>query len=340
MRSAPGLRAVAERSGGRIGTAHITTLAYALASPVMHRLSLALLDHLAAGALWGRQDVIVLDSMAISLPATRRHHCTPMNNQTVGGGVLWGLCITARRGVSPLRILSLMDGAWSDAGIIGRVRLAPRGPIHLMDRGFHKIDAMARWMEEGVRFLLRARTKDLVYTQVRSLGGRRELRAKLSTRGARRTAEVLFDGLVVLGSAGRRGERPLLRLLDLRIHRGTRSERLVLLSSETGADAQRLLDLYGRRWEIEEFHRVLKRAIGLAHLYSFRQLGIKTLLALAALLAVLLWLGERAAAGPHARGDSLPRIIRRLLYQARARLGLPPPWRPNIIGKNSWRHRS
>lgn len=334
---------MAERDGARIGTLHITTLAYALASPLVHRLTMALLAHLAADAPWGAGDIVVLDSMAVSLPATRRHHCARMNNNTVGGGVLWGLCITMRRGISPLRILSLMDGAWNDAGIIGTVRLTPRGPLHLMDRGFHKIDAVARWLEEGVRFLSRARTKDLVYTEVRSLGKKRELRAKLSQRGARRTAEVLFDGMAVLGAAGRRGKRPLLRLIDLRIHRGSKTERVVLLSSELETDAQTLLDLYGRRWEIEEFHRVLKRAIGLAHLYSFRQLGIKTLLALAALLAVLLWLGKYSPANPGARpgqDGSLPQILRKLLYQARAFLGIGAPWRPNIIGKNSWRHRT
>ena len=333
---------MSERDGARIGTSQITTIAYAIASRLVRDLALALVDQLAGDSRPGCNDLVVLDSMATSLPATRRHHCARMNNNTVGGGVLWGLCITARRGSSPLRILSLMEGAWNDGAIIAKLSLIPRGPLYIMDRGFHKIEAMANWLRGGVRFLLRAQTRELVYTPTVRLGGNRVLRAKTSARRGPRRVEVLFDGLAVVGSPQRRGQRPVLRLLDLRLHSSKGNERLVLLSSELRTGAQALLDLYGRRWEIEEFHRVLKRSIGLAHLYSFRQRGIQTLLALAALLAVLLWIGGQTlhSTSGKPRLQTLPQIMRQLLNHARAAIGIDPPWRPNTVGKSSWRHRA
>lgn len=336
---APGLRSIAARHGGSLGTRHISALSYALGGRLVLELVIRALELLAGPERPLRRDIVVLDSMAVSLPKTRRHNCARMNNQTVGGGVLWAFCLTARRACSPVRVLAMMDGAWHDGTVMRGVTLA-KGPLYIMDRGFYVIDLLAGWGRAGVRFLVRARAGDLVYTRERGLGGEgRRLRAKTSARGNKRTVHVLFDGIATLGAQGRRGQRPTVRLLDLELRRGEKTERLILVSSEMGSGAQQLLDLYGRRWEIEEFHRLLKRTVGLAHLYSFRQRGIKTLLAAATLLAVLLWMtpGEKDDA---ATAQTIPRTLRKLLRQARLALGITDPWKPNTIAKSHWRHRA
>lgn len=283
----------------------------------------------------------MLDSMPVSLPNTRRHNCAKMNNKTVGGGVLWGLCVTAGRTRCPLQVLAIMEGAWHDSKVVRKVRFLAHGPLYLMDRGFYAFDLLHQWLTCGVRFIVRARGgKDLYWESVKELGGCRALRAKTSARGPGRRAVVLFDGVARLGVPTRRGPRPTVRLLIVQLVSGGKSEELALASSELSMDAQKLLDLYGRRWEIEEFHRVIKRTIGLAHLYSFRQRGIETLLGIAALLAMLLWLEENPLLKIEDRKRStIAQMLREIIRKTRRTLGIPDPWKPNTIGRRRWRKR-
>lgn len=338
---ASGLRAIAGRAGARLRTSQISTLSYALGSPLIVRLVRAMLDKLSfeEGDL-GREDVVALDSMAVSLPKTKRHNCRKMNSQTVGGGILWGLCLTVRRSLSPVRVLAVIEGAWHDSKVMDGVRLIAKGPLYLMDRGFYKIDALVRWMTEGVRFIVRVQEQELVYQEQERLGrAGRHLKAKITKRGGRRKAIVRYDGTATVGGASRRGERPTVRFLIVDIIRGRSIERLILASSELTMGAQELLDLYGRRWEIEEFHRVLKRAIGLAHLYSFRQRGLELLVLLAALLAVLLWIDEETPTTAGSKAPTVPQLIRQALFKMRQSIGMGNPWRPNTVARGKFRHR-
>ena len=303
---------------------------------------MAMLNLLSAGYVPAKSDILVLDSMAVSIPKSRQHNCAKMNNQTVGGGVLWSLCITAKRGVCPVRVLKIMEGAWHDSTAMKTVELAAKGPVHIMDRGFYAIDLLNQWLGRGVRFLIRARGKDLVYTAVREIGPPRVLRAKTCSRGPLRSATALFDGIALIGGPQCRVKRPTVRLLVVRLERDGKVEELTLMSDELKLDAQKMLDLYGRRWEIEEFHRVLKRSAGLAHLYSFRQRGIQTLLGIATMLAMLLWLQDKVSyvhQKTWKKKPTIPQLLRQLLSQARRAMGIGNPWRPNTIGKNKWRKR-
>lgn len=343
LRLASGLRSIVERHGEALGTVQISTLSYAIASKVFCRLARLALDSLSMpDSAYSKTDIVVLDSMAVSLPKTRRHNCAKMNNKTVGGGVLWGFCITAARTWCPVQIYSIMEGAWHDGTVMRKVKLLSRGPLYIMDQGFYIIDLAWDWMDKEVRFLVRVRAHEFNYTEVGRLGEPgRKLRAKVNLRGPKRQAVVIFDGIATLGTEKRRGKRPTVRLLVLELTNGTKTEKLILASSELRLDAQKMLDLYGRRWEVEEFHRVLKRSIGLAHLYSFRQSGIEALLVCAALLATLLWMSQQENdSKTHGNAKSkIPQLLRRLLKEARAILGLEAPWRPNTIGKNKWRSR-
>lgn len=340
MHYVPGLRAIVGRAGPRLNTTNISTLSYALGSSLLVRLSRAALDTLSfRESDLTKEDIVVLDSMAVSLPKTRRHRCSSMNNQTAGCGVLWGLCVTARRSFSPLRVLAVMDGGWYDGKVMKNIELIARGPLYIMDRGFQSLEMLEKWSKKRVRFLVRVGKGSFLYTPVSTFNNDLPPRAKPSARGPQRTANIVFDGIATLGKEGRRGGRPTVRLLVVKLSCGKKTEELILASSEHGLSAQQLLDLYARRWEIEEFHRILKRSIGLAHLYSFHRNGIKTLIHIAALLAVLLWLDDESQPPGKENVSKLGTILRGLLTALRAALNLSPPWRPNTIAKNHWRHR-
>lgn len=322
MLRASGLRAVLERDALRLGTRHLSTLSYILGSAFCARLALLMVDRLAPARFGDR--LVAIDGMAVMLPATRRHNCAKCNSATVGGGVLWAVAVQARRGdVSPLRILRTVAGAFSDAVLLRSVELEARGPLYLMDRGCFALDLAARWLVQGVRFVVRMRGgAALVYEPVRTLGPAR------GVAGAGRRIDVEFDGTAVLGAAGRRGPRPLVRLVVARMVRGGKTEQLVLASGEMHATAEQLLAAYRRRWEIERFHKLLKRVLGLAHLYSFRRRGLEFLLAVCVLAAVLLWARPRDA-------DTIPQL-RDAVAAVRRTLHVHRIWTPNTVGSRHW----
>jgi len=88
----------------------------------------------------GRRDLVAIDSMPADLASTLRHGCARITRTTVGGGVLWAFTLNAARGVNPVRLLKVIEGAWSDAPLMADVELIAEGPIYLMDRGFYAID--------------------------------------------------------------------------------------------------------------------------------------------------------------------------------------------------------
>lgn len=337
---ASGLRDIVGRFSRQLKTRSLGTLSVALGSALMRNLAF-LLHQCLCFAPPPKDALIVLDSMAVSLPKTRRHNCAPMNDKTVGGGILWGLILGAPRNSSPLVILKTMAGAWNDSAQIRGAALVARGPLYIMDRGFYAIGNLVEWLHQGVRFLLRARGKDLQYEPLKTLGKPRALRARTGRKTVR-TIRVTFDGIARIGAPTRRAERPIARLVVCTLTGPSgKTEDLILVSSEVEADAQTLLDQYGRRWEIENLHRLLKRMVGLAHLYSFRQRGIELLMAVTALLAVLLWLAstdKRPAAQRLA--ENIVIWLTQALQKARRPYGIRFVWRPNTIAKNSWRHRT
>ena len=307
----PGLRAVAERGRKTLRTIHASTLSYALRRASSLRWVQALIQDLEAWHRPSAGSVVALDSMAVSLPATRRHGCAKMNNATVGGGVLWGFWIDAPAGANPIRIFNLMEGAWHDTQTLAAEALEPRGPLYLMDRGFWALEAVGRWVELGVNFIARARGRDFQFEPIRTRGPAR-LIAK---------TWVSFDGVARLGSPKRRGARPVVRLIVARLETG---EDLILAASQMRWSAERILATYKQRWQIERFHKFLKEALGLAHLYSFQHSGMMFLLHVAALLAILLFMAQSQLCKDRIE------TLREALKTLRAKLGLSAmAWRPN-----------
>jgi len=316
----PGLRQVIDYRGAeRLGTANASTLSLATASAAALGLVQRLVRSLEAPAAESEsEEAASLDSMAVSLAATRRHHCSKMNRDTVGGGVLWCFRPDAPRGVNPLSVLNIMQGAWHDTQSVLGAILVPRSLVYLMDRGFYKLDLVAQWLDRQVRFIVRARAREFRFQAQQTRGAPRKC-------GALR---IKHDAVALIGDAKRKS-RPRARLVWA-VQPG--GEELILVSDRMEWSAERILETYRKRWKIEGFHRLLKEHMGLAHLYSFRQRGVFFLLHVTALLAMLLWLG--AAEGP--AEDALARLYR-ALEQGRRALGLFLGWRPNTARRRRGR---
>lgn len=299
-----------DRYGPELKTSARSTLSYALRRASSLEMVKRMWSALEALFRAGEEALVALDSMPVTLPSTRRHGCRRINSSAVGGGVLWAFLINAARGTCPVQILRTIVGPWHDTQVVAQVKLTSRGPVYLMDRGFWSIELIRAWLQAKVRFIVRITRESFVYHAVRLCGKPRTV-----ARGIR----VEFDGVAVLGGQTRKN-KPLVRLVVAYLANG---EDLILASDRMDWSAERLLEAYRQRWQIERFHRFLKECVGLAHLYSFQENGLLFLLQVATLFATLLLLGEVAP-----RGLTVD-ILLAALTNSRATLGLSTAWRSN-----------
>jgi hypothetical protein len=306
-----GLRAVTARCYHRVHTHNFSSLSHAL-----RRLSSLAFVKAMVGVLEtmhepGRDELVGIDGMAVTLPKTQRHGCKKYNHRTVGGGVVWTYMINAATGITPVKVLKVVEGAWHDSKIMRTVALIPKGPIYLMDCGFYALEVLQKWLDEKVRFIVRVKQSGLTYERIRPVSAPRQIGDK----------RLELDGIVRLGGP-RAKAHPRVRLLVAVLPSG---DKLILATDRWTWSAERILEAYHKRWHVERFHRFVKDTIGLAHLYSFGQSGISFLLYTALLLALLLYFGA-----PSLSGETIT-ILRTMLKTVRHALGLGTPWKRNTF---------
>jgi hypothetical protein len=272
-----GLRDMVRFRGHVLGTTNFSSLSHALSRPACLQFAQRLLESLQGTYAPGAGELVVIDSMPVTLPATLRHRCVKYNPNTVGGGILWSYALDAPRGCCPVKVHKVMAGAWGDAALMADVELVPNGPLYLMDRGFVGYGLVERWLQDGVRFILRLRD-NAAYEELKELSPPRPYG----------TGHIERDAIVRLGS-DRTEAHPVVRLISAQIETRAGWESLVLITSQNEASAERVLDDYNQRQRIEQFHRFLKETLGLAHLYNFSQPGLTFLLYAAVLLALMLF---------------------------------------------------
>lgn len=318
---ASGLRQLAERHGELLGTHNFSSLSHAFSRPVTALFVAAL--RAALEGLWTPAPLalVAIDGMALTLKKGYRHRCRRYNDSVVGGGVIWAYLIGAAAGVCPVKVLSLLQGAWSDVTQLRSLPPLAVGPLYLLDRGFYAIDLIQQWLKAGVHFIVRANARNFSYQPV-------------CTRGpARRVGRVgvQWDGLALLGGPSVKAP-PLVRLVVGRLDSG---EPLILVSEQWLGSAEAILAAYKRRWQIERFHKLLKSVLGLAHLYNFSQSGLEVQLQTVLLLAELIYLGELVQAG----GEDVIEVLRRGLRAMLAQVGLGTPWRRNSCTQTQARNK-
>ena len=306
----PSLRELIKRGRHTLKTIHASTLSYVIRRLSTLTLARCFVDQLAALGRPQGDELVALDSMAISLPRSRRG-CTPINAYARGGGVLWSYRVDAPRGAHPIQILKITAGPWSDTKTVGQADLVAGGPVYLMDRGFWALDLVGDWIDRDVRFILRVSAHDFQFRTIRLVGPKRTL--------ADGTC-IEYDGIARLGGPHRK-THPTVRLVYARRANG---DDIILISDRWYWNAQRLLDAYRRRWETERFHKFLKSTIGMTHYFSFQQKGLELVLHVVVLLAMLLFLAHNAVDGSNSI-DTFYQSIAAI----RDRLGVMQPWKSN-----------
>ena len=305
-----GLREIAGRMQTLLGTSNHSALSHALSRESTLTLVRSMVQALEAMFNPGRDDLVAIDSMAVTLPSTQRHNCKKYNKTTVGGGVLWAFMIDAPRGACPVKVIQTMAGSWGDSALMAGVKLIAKGPVYLMDRGFWSIDLIERWMSDEVRFIVRAR-----YNTVYEV-----LRKKSLPRAYGKQGRIELDARVRLGWEKHK-RHPEARMIRAKVG----EEYIILVTSEMRWSAERILDAYRKRERIERFHRVLKDQLGLSHLYNFSQTGMTTLLYIALLTALLIFLGENEST----EGKETIKVLREGIDRIKRSLGMGNIWRRN-----------
>lgn len=309
-----GLRAVAERCGYLLKTRAFNTISDAVRRASSLRVVRAMVARLETTHQPGWEELVALDGMALTLPGTQRHGCAKFNNQTVGGGVVWAWMINAARGMSPVKVLKIVRGAWCDSKVMREVPLLCDGPVYLMDRGFYALELLDQWLTRKVHFIVRVRESFLIYKEIRAVSAPRAVGTK----------RLQLDAIVRLGAEQAKAH-PEVRLLIVRLASG---ENLILATERLEWSAERILDAYRQRWHIERFHRFLKDTLGLSHLYSFEKTGMEFLLYTALLVSLLLFFATNAPQG------EVIRILRARLKATREGLWMTTPWKRNTIARN------
>jgi len=196
-----GLRQITERCGRQLNTSNFSSLSHALGRWCYLVYAQALICWMQWRRRPRRDDLEAIDGMAVTLPATQRHRCRKYNSRTVGGGVIWSLCLAARRGECAVRVLKVTEGAWHDGKRMKGVALVADGPVCLMDRGFFVLERVRDWPRGRVRFIVRVR-HDAVYQVLKALSPPRRYG----------TGRIELDARVRLGSE-RANAHPVARMV-------------------------------------------------------------------------------------------------------------------------------
>lgn len=127
----------------------------------------------------------------------------------------------------------------------------------LLDRGFYDFQWWAQLMAKQVDFICAAKS-NLAYTVIRDLSLTHELK----------------DQLIQLGNGTK--DKPLIQLRLIQLRKGKGWYRyLTSVSNPEVMPPFVLVDLYARRWRIEDAFHLVKRLLGLAYLWTGSLNGIK-----------------------------------------------------------------
>ena len=120
----------------------------------------------------------------------------------------------------------------------------------LLDRGFYHFQFWQRLIEQGIHFVTRIKINAAIeYQQVFTDG------------------HTLRDRLVKIGSGTKKTPIVTLRLIEVRVGKVWRSYLTSVLDPEI-LPPYVVIDLYRRRWRIEDAFNVVKRLLGLSYLWT------------------------------------------------------------------------
>jgi hypothetical protein len=148
--------------------------------------------------------------------------------------------------------------------------------IVVFDRGVHDRKVFTELSNSERLFVTRINT-DCLYKIVKSL--------PIKTAPDNATVEINADDIVNLRSSRSWIDNEI-RLI--RAQSKTTNEPIYFLTNILDIDAHEIASIYKQRWEIESFFKFLKQQLNLTHLVTRNQNGIKVMIYMTLILAILL----------------------------------------------------
>lgn len=318
----PSIVELLKAHGDVIGTHAKSTFADFLANPVFEKFVRLMLLHFqesTKASSPGPERLRPVDTMPLSLAATARSDASAINNNTIGIGLTWLLDLEPQSGCCPFEVLKIHSGAWNDAAFL--MSEEARFPCDeqatdVFDRGFSSHRVMRERLARCEPFLMRLRKCEVKYWKCVKRVSRRKRHGSL---------KILHDMVATIGARTPVTVRLVWALLP-------NGEALIVATDRMDWTLEKILDGYRERWPIETMHKVIKDTIGLAHLYSFQESGLKALTQLALLLAGLVWVGL-------GEGEEKRSAEGKVLVVASIREGVTA-LRRRLIGTGTWKRNN
>jgi hypothetical protein len=156
----------------------------------------------------------------------------------------------------PLVILRQTAATANDHGFVPELLAALRaGTLLLLDAGFYDFTFFRELTDRGVAFIVR---------------GKSNLAARVVTTFQ---AGPVRDALVEIGRNSPQGARQRVRLVEVQVAGGLRRYLTNVLDPAV-LPAADVVELYARRWRVEEACLVVKRLLGLSYLWTGHENGI------------------------------------------------------------------
>jgi hypothetical protein len=127
----------------------------------------------------------------------------------------------------------------------------------LLDRGFYHFQFWQQLIDKGIHFITRVKVNAAIEYQ------------KVFTDGY-----TLRDRLIKIGSGTKKTPIVTLRLIEVRVGKIWHSYLTSVLEPEV-LPPYVVIDLYGKRWRIEDAFNIVKRLLGLSYLWTGSLNGIK-----------------------------------------------------------------
>ena len=148
--------------------------------------------------------------------------------------------------------------------------------IFVFDRGVTKREAFSDMVKNEISFVVRLSPKSR-YEVVSS--------NKVSVK-RHKNLQIISDQTITLFNKKGKRTGPLRLVITKQIDK--KKEEIFFLTNCTKLDVTEVIDIYGKRWDIEVFFRFIKQELNFSHFLSTNKNGIKIVLYITLILAILL----------------------------------------------------
>lgn len=169
--------------------------------------------------------------------------------------------------------------------------------IYVLDRGLQSTRNMDQFCQQGVTFICRAK-ENRKYIELESLIDSQQDTDLGESRLTKDCKVQLYTGVAVNNKRGKVHYKQVLvdqhfRLIVIE-NKEVPEKQFWFLTNDFERSAKQITQAYRRRWDIEVFFRFLKQELNLSHLVALNKNGIKVMLYMTLILAMMVLIYKMA----------------------------------------------